>query len=213
MKKRVTAAVCMATAMLLVSLTACGSGTATQEAAKTESSTGIANPNKYDLTKDEAEKLTGIALPAPEGAQEVSYNVIGYQDEHPTMEMQFKLNGKTWYLRARSTGATSIFPEEMGMDERGTVGDDKVDQLMKIADLPDSEDVNISGIYGEWESIAAGNTADRDTLEFSGDEGSVIAWVDSVPGILYNLSTTDSVEEEELAQTMSRVFVPVQKNA
>lgn len=82
--------------ILCIALCACGKNTQ----AKT---TQVVNPLR-EVTVEELETQTGIALVAPEGAAEVRYFVLAYGDVK-IAQVKFSWNGQAAYVRAQETSA------------------------------------------------------------------------------------------------------------
>lgn len=161
--------------------------------------TGMVNPMK-EVTGEELVNQTGIDLPAPGGATDVEYFVVD-TDELTIAQMDFTLNGQTYELRAASTGMTDLGiggSMEEGPDLEGF----------------DADEGNISGLYYEWTTAGTDLVAERSAIYKIADKEDVgfIAWVDAVPGILYNLTMMNDVTHEALTETAEKVFVPVQGN-
>ena len=159
--------------------------------------TGMVNP-MTEVTQEELVQQTGIDLPAPEGATDVEYFVVD-TDELTIAQMDFTLDGQTFELRAASTGMTDLSvggSMEEGPDLEGF----------------NSDEGNISGLYYEWTTAGTDLIADRSAQYKIADKEDVgyIAWVDAVPGILYNLSMMNDVTHDALRETAEKVFVPVQ---
>ena len=162
-----------------------------------EGETGIANP-MTEVTQQELVDQTGIDLPAPKGATDVTYFVVD-TDELTIAQMDFTLDGQPYELRAASTGMTELNPVQTGEDEMDIEGFD-------------FEAGNISGLYYEWTTAGTDLVADRSGIFQIADKEDVgyIAWLDVAPGILYNLSMTGNVTHEALLETAEKVFVPMQ---
>ena len=157
----------------------------------------IVNP-MTEVTQQELVERTGIDLPAPEGATDVTYFVVD-TDEYTIAQMDFTLDGQPYELRAAATGMTELDPAKTGEDEMDLIGFDF-----------DAGD--ISGLYYEWTTAGTDLVADRSGLYRIADKDDVgyIAWLDVAPGILYNLSMTSNASHEALLETAEKVFVPVQ---
>ncbi len=73
-----------------------------------------------------------------------------------------------------------------------------------------TEPMDISGLYYEWtESASAQVGYCTAQLHTNGDAG-YIAWVDVVPGILYNLAMNRGASAEKLSELANAAFFPVQ---
>lgn len=107
------------------SLAACGrQNTATaqsnqsvpaEQSASSSEQTGIANPVET-CTYDELVQKSGISLPAPKGAKDVSYSLINMEDGKSIAQMNFTLDGHTAYLRAQSTSQTKQAEDISGLN-------------------------------------------------------------------------------------------------
>lgn len=162
-----------------------------------EGEAGMVNP-MTEVTQQELVDQTGIDLPAPKGATDVAYFVVD-TDEFTIAQMDFTLDGQPYELRAASTGMTELNPVETGEDE------------MDIEGI-NFDTGDISGLYYEWTTAGTDLVADRSGIFRIADKEDVgyIAWLDVVPGILYNLSMTSNVSHEALKETAEKVFVPMQ---
>ncbi len=150
-----------------------------------EEPVGVADPARRDVGEEEAAKY--IKLPAPEGATDVIYNIFDEDSETPMVEMEFKLNGVTYYERAQFTSTVSI---------EGLQGDDA--------------SINLSGIYGNFSVPETMTVSYCDAAGFTSENGSYIAWIDVAPGVLYNLASTDEVKLSDLQKIADQSFVTVQ---
>ena len=162
-----------------------------------EGEAGMVNP-MTEVTRQELMDQTGIDLPTPEGATDVTYFVVD-TDEFTIAQMDFTLDGQPYELRAASTGMTELSPVQTGEDE------------MDIEGI-DFDTGDISGLYYEWTTAGTDLVADRSGIFRIADKEDVgyIAWLDAAPGILYNLSMTSNVSHEALKETAEKVFVPMQ---
>ena len=82
--------------ILCIGLCACGNNTQ-------EKGMKVVNPLK-EVTVEEMAEQTGIALAAPEKAEEVRYFVLAYGDVK-IAQTKFLWNGKSAYIRAQATSA------------------------------------------------------------------------------------------------------------
>ena len=154
----------------------------------------IANPME-ESTQQGLVDATGIDLPAPEGATDVKYFL--YKVENPIAEMRFTLNGKKANLRAQATSLTDL----------------SIDTTKAKSDQATYADFDISGMNYKWEAIGTQIVKDRPAICFVADKVGFIAWVDAVPGILYNLSMDEGATSETLTQMAEAAFAPVQGDA
>lgn len=187
---------------LLLALAACG----TQEPADVEPPTeepvaGVTEDALHDLSEEEMVAACGLDLPAPEGAENVSYHVLCASQECPIAEMQFTLDGKAAYLRAQ---ATAFIPENPGPDA----------SLAEIEAAADITNYDISGLYFTPENAALCDVqGTRPGIYWLGEGYGVIGWVDVAPGILYNLCMTENADADTLQTLADTVFVPLQGEA
>ena len=158
---------------------------------------GIANP-MTEVTEQEMVDQTGIDLPAPKEATDVTYFVVD-TDEYTIAQMDFTLDGQPYELRAASTGMTELDAAQTGENEMDLEGFNF-----------DAGD--ISGLYYEWTTAGTDLVADRSGIFRIADKEDVgcIAWLDVAPGILYNLTMTSNASHEALKETAEKVFVPMQ---
>ncbi len=204
MKKRLIklAAISMAT-MMAVSMVACGSSKKDTQAAdnnvQTEEAadagaeaenTTIANPVSV-VSEDEMCQRTGIDLPLPERATDITYSVIENGD-FDIAQAEFTLDGHKMYLRACSTGTTSLMESPTAI----------------------SKDCDISGLNYEWSAGGILSVQNRDAMFNISKEGpGFIAWLDVVPGIIYNLCMEEGADQDVLLNTAEEIFVPMQGEA
>lgn len=179
--------------MMLFAMTACSS-------TKEESTTGMPNP-MTEVSYQELLEKTGVDMPAPEGATDVKYFTIKIDDNATMAQMDFTLDGKKATLRAQSTGLTTF---------DNTVKD-LVSGKVDVKAVTDSE-FNISGLNYEWKDFAEQKVAERTAVSFLNGDVGFIAWVDVVPGFVYNLGMNEGASHQVLTDLANKVFVPIQKN-
>ncbi len=138
---------------------------------------------------------TGINLPAPENAENVEYYVI--KGELAMAEMRFTLDGKEAYLRAVPTDLTELIEGEEDPDNPPDIS---------LKDLKG----DISGLNYEWEDFASIEVMERQGYYVMGEGAGYVAWLDVVPGILYNLGMEQDADIDSLLNTAEKVFVPLQ---
>ncbi len=191
MRKKVLA-VCLA-AVMVGSLVACTTAKKNDSnKAEADTTTQLANPNLYDVTLEEAAEKAQVELTAPDGSDNVKYNVIGADEKHPTIEMEFTLDGKTYFERGQVSDLTSLALEGSDID---------IDKLI--------ESGNISGIYGKWTTSATTVIKECNGVKATSEDGSFVAWLDTKQGILYNLYTTELEKDDALEKIADKVFVPL----
>lgn len=182
---------------LLLTLTACGGEETSAETNTTETTEDAL----HEISQEEMVEATGIDLPAPEGAQNVTYHVLSASSESPIAEMDFMLDGQELYLRAQSTG---FLPDSPDADAT----------LEDITSSMDLTSWDISGLYFTADAQAVTYIQDNyPGMYWTGEGYSVLGWVDEVPGILYNLCSTNGMDSETLQTTADTVFVPLQGEA
>ncbi len=198
MKKKfyTTIAAVTLAAMMTVSFTACGAkGSKGSEPAAT-ASTSIANPVK-EMSESDMTQETGIDLPAPEGATDVVYSVIDTGDAK-IAQMDCTYDGQEICLRACHTDLTGLEQTNPNADPRNF----------------DLDEADISGLCYKWNQTASRYVQNRAAIAHVSNDGpGYIAWVDVVPGILYNLSVTDDANLDALTNTAETLFVPMQGEA
>ena len=161
-------------------LSACGSGA---PAPTEEPTVGLPNPI-HETDEAGLAKATGISLPAPEFAEDVSWSYIELTGEPPIAQMNFTLGGQKAYLRAQATDKT------------------------EASELPD-----ISGLYYEWNTTGEDQVAYCKASVFTNGEAGYITWLDVVPGVQYCLGMTEGASVLELVKLANHVFVPLQGDA
>lgn len=180
MKKNLTIALCLLLAAAM--LAACGGA---QSPAPTEEpqQASMANP-MHETDAEGLVESTGISLPAPEYASDVSWSYIELTGEAPIAQMHFTLGDKNAFLRARAT--------------------DKTD----LSDIPD-----ISGLHYNWNTSAEDEVAHCRASVYTNGEAGYIAWLDVMPGVQYCLGMTEGASVLELVKLANQVFVPQQGDA
>lgn len=179
-------------AMMAVSFTACGGKKAEEPAA----AASMINPVK-EMTEEQMCEKTGIDLPLPEGATDVVYSVIESEDGD-IAQVDFTLDGKEMNLRACHTKITTLFQDDPNADPRDF----------------DPNEGDISGLCYNWNLVVETFVSNRDAkVHVSNDGPGYIAWLDVVPGIIYNLSMTDDADVDTLTNMAETVFVPMQGEA
>ncbi|MBP3782172.1 MAG: hypothetical protein J6I68_02890, partial [Butyrivibrio sp.] len=107
----------MMTGLMVLSLTACGSGAATTEPASTaetpteaaieattEETAEIANPWR-EATEEECNQLAGNGFSAPDGASNVKWSIMDTGEEYRELvQMCFDLDGLSFTARQQNTG-------------------------------------------------------------------------------------------------------------
>lgn len=69
---------------------------------------------------------------------------------------------------------------------------------------------DISGLYFDWTESGEAEVAYCPAVWHTNGEAGYIAWIDAVPGIVYNLGMTEGASAELLIAAANAVFVPVQ---
>ncbi len=197
MKKKLLAILCAAA--LIVGVSACGAQPEPEPPVDGDGP-GAVEDALRDVSEQELVDAAGIDLPAPEGAENVVYNVLMASSETPMAEMNFTLDGKDLCLRAQATG---MVPAEPGIDASPE----------DLAGLLDVESYNISGLYYDWDAMGTVDVAGRGGMYGICKDASFISWLDVVPGILYNLSMKEESDTETLMNLAEAVFVPLQGDA
>lgn len=72
---------------------------------------------------------------------------------------------------------------------------------------------DISGLYFDWSEAGAAEVSYCKAALYTNGEAGYIAWVDVVPGILYNLGMTQGASADRLVELANAAFVPVQGDA
>ena len=167
----------MMTGLMVLSLSACGSGATSKEANATEISTevaaeatteqtvGLANPWR-EATEEECYQLAANGFSAPDGASNVKWSIMDTGEEYRELvQMCFDLDGLSFTARQQNTG---------------------------------DEPQDISGMFYEWaaeEDVTLANWAGgnmKGTVKrFIGDDRyiDVCTWYDVETGASYSLST------------------------
>jgi len=179
----------ISTLVLVLLLSACG---------QKDETTSMANPNKYNIGKDEMIQMTGIDISAPYNAEEVQYSVIGYESDNPMSEVRFKLDGDEYCYRAQTANSEISLADTMSlMNEKNF------------------EYANISGIYTTWKTMAIVETNKLSGVWASDKKHTLIVWNDG-SGITYNLSVDKMVpieEQRQLLELVDSIFVPIQDDS
>ena len=185
-------------ACLAIGVTACGMPK--KETTPTETTVARVEDALHNITREEMVQKTGIDLPAPDGAENVSYHVLMASSDKPIAQMKFTLDGHTAYLRAQ---ATDFVPAKPGIDAKPE----------ELASLLDTDHYDISGLYYKWEAMGSADVAGRTGMYCMDKDRGFIAWLDVVPGILYNLCMEKGANQEILQNLAETVFVPLQGEA
>lgn len=157
------------------------------------------NTTIMEVSEQELVERTGIFLPSPEGAENVSRNIINAEEQNVVLaELNFTFNGLSFTERACCTDITKIPVYDENAKADNVYGFD-----VSLGD--------ITGMDCSWSEIATGNVAGRDAMILTDDYGTgYITWLDVVPGILYNLSLETGATQEDLMNTAELVFFPMQ---
>lgn len=90
---------------------------------------------------------------------------------------------------------------------------DGKDYCYRMQQSAETAAYDMSGIYaGDWTTEEA-SVSYCDAVVMTGAEGSVIYWLDVVPGINYTLSCAEQLTADELSEAASLLFVPMQGEA
>lgn len=184
-------------AIMVMSLCSCG-------AKEPETIEGLANP----IVETDAEGLvqaTGIALDAPEGAEDVTYAYINQgEGENLIAQVSFSLNGKSYNYRAVSTSETVLVD--------ATDPNEDLDKFTESIHKGIEMGAQLAGLnYEDWNAETIVEIAARQGVYGqSHEDASFVAWLDVVPGFLYSLTAEDSVDQDTLLKTAESAFVPMQ---
>lgn len=184
-------------AVMVMSLCSCG-------AKDPEENTGLANP----IVETDAEGLvqaTGISLDAPEGAEDVTYAYINQgEGENLIAQVSFSLNGKSYNYRAVSTSETVLVA--------ATDPNEDLDKFTESIHNGIQMGAQLAGLnYEDWNAETIVEIAARQGVYGQSHEDvTFVAWLDVVPGFLYSLTATDSVDQDTLLKTAESAFVPMQ---
>ena len=190
MKRGMVAVVAGVALVLSLGLCACS-------AQKPDSSSGTqAVSTMVESTYEGVLQATNIDLPAPKDATNVQY--FYYKEKNPIAEMRFTLDGKEACLRAQSTALTA-FPYE---------GDALVKAVAEGKNLENGTD--ISGMYYKWDTFSSQDVQYCNAQCFRAGDVGYIAWIDVVPGYLYNLMMQSGATDETLVKMAEAAFTPMQ---
>lgn len=187
MKKRITYLALMI--CIMISICACskkennGSG---------EAPVGMANP-VHETDEQGLLENTGFDIKLPEMASNISYKYIDGVDGDKLAEVDFEWDGHSYYYRIKYTDLIRLSDDSENKD----------------ADYSKSD---ISGLYYEWDeqSNVKISYCDGVFLGNTAENVSVLMWIDIVPGVLYNLCSTDMSDASVLAEVANSIFVSVQ---
>ncbi|MDO4976874.1 MAG: hypothetical protein Q4E53_06400 [Eubacteriales bacterium] len=155
--------------------------------------TTVVNPIN-EMSEEKMVEQTGVDLPIPEEATDVSYSVIEAKDGN-IAQVDFTLEGQKMYLRACITSLTNLADSDNEAD------------LKEI----NTDNGDISGLFYNWNQAARVEVEGRDAMIHVTNKGvGYIAWLDVVPGILYNLCMEENANMENLQDFAEEVFVPMQ---
>lgn len=139
---------------------------------------------KADITTEEQAEISGITIAAPEGAENIMYNVLLASQDYPIAETVFEYDGKEYFLRA---------------------------QLTDLLELKENDErADISGWYYEWDTKESAEVKNRPAYVYCNEEAGLVTWLDVAPGVLYNLGTIGETNADELLKQASLFFVPLQ---
>lgn len=184
-------------AVMVMSLCSCG-------AKESEENAGLANP----IVETDAEGLvqaTGISLDAPEGAEDVTYAYINQgEGENLIAQVTFELDGKSYTYRAVSTNETVLVD--------ATDPNEDLDKFTESIHNGIQMGAQLAGLnYEDWNAETIVEIATRQGVYGQSHEDvTFVAWLDVVPGFLYSLTATDSVDQDTLLKTAESAFVPMQ---
>lgn len=167
---------------------------------KDEAQTQVANP-VHECDVDEMTKETGVALDAPEGAEDVQYSYI--EGDEKIAQVSFTLDGKDYCYRAKMTSEIL----DMGNSDPDANILDVEDEMKASIESGEA----LSGCYEKWTmqglmdvSYCTGVYAIKNkSLGF-------LTWFDVVPGIQYSVSMDNCTSAEDLLHIAELCFVPAQ---
>lgn len=194
MKKIVLVASAAVLAFGLFALAGCG---------KDEPEVGPGGTNPMtEVDADGLVEATGIALTAPEGAEDVKYFAISMDDGYSIAEMQFTMDGVEYCQRAASTDLTE-FP--MTAEEA---------QAAYAESMDVANDADLTGMYYQWESVIDGTVSACPAQVYTEttENAAIVLWLDVAPGLNYSLSAV-GVDADTILATANAVYVPLQGEA
>lgn len=198
MKKALTLALTLLMAAGIMMLCACSSDKVDTQEETGGATGGVPNPLE-ESSEEGLIEITGIDLPAPEGAENVEY--FYYRIEPPLAEMRFTLNGTDAVLRGQPTDLTS-FP----------LSGEEVLESIRNGEFPENA-ADISGMYYSWDYYSSQNIKGCEAQCFLQGDAGIICWIDVVPGVAYSISMEYGATEERLLEMANAAFVPLQGNA
>lgn len=182
-------------AVMMLALCACGAN-------KEQPSAGLPNP-VHECSYDELLQATGIAIDAPEGAENVAYAYIDTQPA-PISQVCFTLDGMNFCYRAQPTSYVSIY---------ANVNEDAASEDLAAA-LNDCTNIGaaLAGMHYQWKCSGLYDLENGREAVFAFDEGKegFIAWLDIAPGVLYSLSVDSKASQDVLINMAEQIFVPLQ---
>ena len=154
----------------------------------------VANPIK-EVSQDELAADTGIDLPLPDEATDVTYSIIELP-EYDIAQADFTLDGDEMYLRACFTDMTALNDQSADAKSYDTSAGD------------------ISGLNYKWNSFKSTDVQGREAMVSANKHGQgYIVWLDVVTGVLYNLCMEKNANPDKLEELAAKVFVPMQGDA
>ena len=78
--------------------------------------------------------------------------------------------------------------------------------------VSEPEGKDISGVYETWTAEEPVEIQHCTGTLKSSDNGTLITWTDTVPGISYSLFTPDKTDQDEFVQIANQIFIPAQGN-
>ena len=161
--------------------------------------------------------LAGCGSPAPEAPKET---------EAPTTGLPNPVHEVDEAGLAAATGISLPAPqgaEDVRWSYIEQTGDVPISQMNFILDGAEAylraqptaelEAGDISGLYYNWPEPTDAKVGYCDAKVYTNGEAGYIAWLDVVPGILYNLGMTKGASSDKLTALANAAFVPLQGDA
>lgn len=126
-------------------------------------------------------EMTGITLTAPEGAEDITYNVLCADSPVPIAEVEYTLKKNKIFIRASKRDS----------------------ELFRTL----SDEFNISGMYYNFKEPVETYIHLFSVYTFVSGEASYSAWYDEDEGVLYNFCVKSLTDETQMQKLQDQVFV------
>ena len=160
------------------------------------------------------EKQESITAPVLEDVEKPDGNISSMVNPNETVTKE-ELAARTGLSLDAPEGAENAVWQVVNGGEKGTIAEldftlDGAEYCYRAQSTAIFETYDMSGMFYNWTATEDGSVGGRDAKVFTCDEAGYVSWLDIVPGINYNLSSTDVSDSGKLLEVANLVFVEAQ---